>query len=90
MDHNFQVDNLEDYLNNPLKKHTLIRCLPRSIRQKLLYKRRVSLLALCVCVWVVVGGFLEQQLTSGRGKPSEGLLGLAGPCGLALRLEGPA
>ncbi|XP_061455573.1 general transcription factor 3C polypeptide 1 [Rhineura floridana] len=36
----YQVDNLEDYLNDSLKKHTLIRYLPRSIRQKLLYKRR--------------------------------------------------
>ncbi|XP_053220047.1 general transcription factor 3C polypeptide 1 isoform X3 [Podarcis raffonei] len=36
----YKVDNLEDYLNDPLKKHTLIRYLPRSIRQKLLYKRR--------------------------------------------------
>uniref|UniRef100_A0A8D2KVN9 General transcription factor IIIC subunit 1 n=1 Tax=Varanus komodoensis TaxID=61221 RepID=A0A8D2KVN9_VARKO len=36
----YKVDNLEDYLNHPLKKHTLIRNLPRSIRQKLLYKRR--------------------------------------------------
>ncbi|XP_072839107.2 general transcription factor 3C polypeptide 1 isoform X1 [Pogona vitticeps] len=36
----YKVDGLEDYLNDPLKKHTLIRYLPRSIRQKLLYKRR--------------------------------------------------
>ncbi|XP_054851434.1 general transcription factor 3C polypeptide 1 isoform X2 [Eublepharis macularius] len=36
----YKVDNLEDYLNDPLKRHTLIRYLPRSIRQKLLYKRR--------------------------------------------------
>ncbi|KAE8579890.1 hypothetical protein XENTR_v10024224 [Xenopus tropicalis] len=36
----YKVDNLEDYLNDPVKKHTLIRCLPRSIRQQLLYKRR--------------------------------------------------
>uniref|UniRef100_A0A674I4E3 Ral transcription factor IIIC subunit 1 n=1 Tax=Terrapene triunguis TaxID=2587831 RepID=A0A674I4E3_9SAUR len=35
-----KVDGLEDFLNNPLKKHTLIRCLPRSVRQQLLYKRR--------------------------------------------------
>lgn len=34
-----QVDNLEDFLNDPLKKHTLIRFLPRHIRQQLLYKR---------------------------------------------------
>uniref|UniRef100_A0A8C8RN74 General transcription factor IIIC subunit 1 n=1 Tax=Pelusios castaneus TaxID=367368 RepID=A0A8C8RN74_9SAUR len=36
----YKVDGLEDFLNNPLKKHTLIRFLPRSIRQQLLYKRR--------------------------------------------------
>ncbi|XP_069860386.1 general transcription factor 3C polypeptide 1 isoform X1 [Dipodomys merriami] len=36
----YKVENLEEYLNDPLKKHTLIRCLPRSIRQQLLYKRR--------------------------------------------------
>uniref|UniRef100_A0A8C0KEV9 Ral transcription factor IIIC subunit 1 n=1 Tax=Canis lupus dingo TaxID=286419 RepID=A0A8C0KEV9_CANLU len=36
----YKVDNLEEFLNDPLKKHTLIRFLPRSIRQQLLYKRR--------------------------------------------------
>ncbi|XP_060116938.1 general transcription factor 3C polypeptide 1 [Heteronotia binoei] len=36
----YKVENLEDYLNDPLRRHTLIRYLPRSIRQKLLYKRR--------------------------------------------------
>uniref|UniRef100_A0A8C4W7S0 Ral transcription factor IIIC subunit 1 n=1 Tax=Gopherus evgoodei TaxID=1825980 RepID=A0A8C4W7S0_9SAUR len=36
----YKVDGLEDFLNNPLKKHTLIRRLPRSVRQQLLYKRR--------------------------------------------------
>ncbi|CAN2391196.1 RNA polymerase III type 2 promoter sequence-specific DNA binding [Pristimantis euphronides] len=36
----YKVDDLEDYLNDPVKKHTLIRYLPRSIRQQLLYKRR--------------------------------------------------
>ncbi|NXT02834.1 TF3C1 factor, partial [Jacana jacana] len=36
----YKVDGLEDFLNDPLKKHTLIRFLPRSIRQQLLYKRR--------------------------------------------------
>uniref|UniRef100_A0A8C0G6L0 Ral transcription factor IIIC subunit 1 n=1 Tax=Chelonoidis abingdonii TaxID=106734 RepID=A0A8C0G6L0_CHEAB len=36
----YKVDGLEDFLNNPLKKHTLIRCLPRSVRQQLLCKRR--------------------------------------------------
>ncbi|KAM3916587.1 general transcription factor 3C polypeptide 1 isoform 2-T2 [Leptodactylus fuscus] len=36
----YKVENLEDYLNDPVKKHTLIRYLPRSIRQQLLYKRR--------------------------------------------------
>ncbi|NXY47646.1 TF3C1 factor, partial [Ceuthmochares aereus] len=35
-----KVDGLEDFLNDPLKKHTLIRVLPRSVRQQLLYKRR--------------------------------------------------
>ncbi|NXL50106.1 TF3C1 factor, partial [Podilymbus podiceps] len=36
----YKVDGLEDFLNDPLKKHTLIRLLPRSVRQQLLYKRR--------------------------------------------------
>ncbi|XP_004615986.1 general transcription factor 3C polypeptide 1 [Sorex araneus] len=36
----YQVDGLEDFLSDPLKKHTLIRFLPRHIRQQLLYKRR--------------------------------------------------
>ncbi|XP_066131590.1 general transcription factor 3C polypeptide 1 [Saccopteryx bilineata] len=36
----YKVDDLEEFLNDPLKKHTLIRSLPRPIRQQLLYKRR--------------------------------------------------
>nr|XP_035922093.1 general transcription factor 3C polypeptide 1 isoform X1 [Halichoerus grypus] len=36
----YKVDDLEEFLNDPLKKHTLIRFLPRSVRQQLLYKRR--------------------------------------------------
>ncbi|XP_076997566.1 general transcription factor 3C polypeptide 1 isoform X2 [Tamandua tetradactyla] len=36
----YKVDNLEEFLNDPLKKHTLIRFLPRPIRQQLLFKRR--------------------------------------------------
>ncbi|XP_006896693.1 PREDICTED: general transcription factor 3C polypeptide 1 [Elephantulus edwardii] len=36
----YKVDGLDDYLNDPVKKHTLIRFLPRAIRQQLLYKRR--------------------------------------------------
>ncbi|KAM6249709.1 general transcription factor 3C polypeptide 1 isoform 2-T2 [Porphyrio hochstetteri] len=36
----YKVDGLEDFLNDPLKKHTLIRFLPRAVRQQLLYKRR--------------------------------------------------
>ncbi|NXI56567.1 TF3C1 factor, partial [Chloroceryle aenea] len=36
----YKVDGLEDFLDDPLKKHTLIRLLPRSVRQQLLYKRR--------------------------------------------------
>ncbi|KFQ15340.1 General transcription factor 3C polypeptide 1, partial [Leptosomus discolor] len=36
----YKVDGLEDFLNDPLKKHILIRFLPRSVRQQLLYKRR--------------------------------------------------
>ncbi|KAF6124687.1 general transcription factor IIIC subunit 1 [Phyllostomus discolor] len=36
----YKVDNLDEFLNDPLKKHTLIRFLPRPIRQQLLYKRR--------------------------------------------------
>uniref|UniRef100_A0A8C5JSW5 General transcription factor IIIC subunit 1 n=1 Tax=Junco hyemalis TaxID=40217 RepID=A0A8C5JSW5_JUNHY len=36
----YKVEGLEDFLNDPLKKHTLIRFLPRPVRQQLLYKRR--------------------------------------------------
>ncbi|XP_036134876.1 general transcription factor 3C polypeptide 1 isoform X1 [Molossus molossus] len=36
----YKVDNLDEFLDDPLKKHTLIRFLPRPIRQQLLYKRR--------------------------------------------------
>ncbi|XP_063790294.1 general transcription factor 3C polypeptide 1 isoform X2 [Pseudophryne corroboree] len=36
----YKVENMEDYLDDPIKKHTLIRYLPRSMRQQLLYKRR--------------------------------------------------
>uniref|UniRef100_A0A8C3R529 General transcription factor IIIC subunit 1 n=1 Tax=Cyanoderma ruficeps TaxID=181631 RepID=A0A8C3R529_9PASS len=36
----YKVEGLEDLLNDPLKKHTLIRFLPRPVRQQLLYKRR--------------------------------------------------
>ncbi|EFB18282.1 hypothetical protein PANDA_016315, partial [Ailuropoda melanoleuca] len=36
----YKVDDLEEFLNDPLKKHTLIRFLPRAVRQQLLYKRR--------------------------------------------------
>ncbi|XP_006270583.1 general transcription factor 3C polypeptide 1 isoform X3 [Alligator mississippiensis] len=36
----YKVDGLEDFLNDPLKKHMLIRFLPRPVRQQLLYKRR--------------------------------------------------
>ncbi|KAM9179444.1 general transcription factor 3C polypeptide 1 [Mergus octosetaceus] len=36
----YKVDGLEEFLNDPLQRHTLIRFLPRSVRQQLLYKRR--------------------------------------------------
>uniref|UniRef100_A0A8D1S8E3 General transcription factor 3C polypeptide 1 n=1 Tax=Sus scrofa TaxID=9823 RepID=A0A8D1S8E3_PIG len=36
----YKVDRLDEFLNDPVKKHTLIRFLPRTIRQQLLYKRR--------------------------------------------------
>ncbi|XP_068100737.1 general transcription factor 3C polypeptide 1 [Hyperolius riggenbachi] len=36
----YKVDNLEEFLNDPIKKYTLIRHLPRPMRQQLLYKRR--------------------------------------------------
>ncbi|NXA09623.1 TF3C1 factor, partial [Sapayoa aenigma] len=36
----YKVEGLEDFLNDPIKMHTLIRFLPRSVRQQLLYKRR--------------------------------------------------
>ncbi|KAG9477135.1 hypothetical protein GDO78_002502 [Eleutherodactylus coqui] len=57
----YKVDDLEVYLNDPVKKHTLIRYLPRSMRQQLLYKRELptsrgnlfhSLITLTVFVYV--------------------------------------
>ncbi|XP_069761563.1 general transcription factor 3C polypeptide 1 isoform X2 [Narcine bancroftii] len=35
-----KVENLEDFLNDPVLKHTLVRSLPQPMRQQLLYKRR--------------------------------------------------
>ncbi|XP_078274289.1 general transcription factor IIIC subunit 1 [Rhinoraja longicauda] len=35
-----KVENLEDFLSDPVSKHTLIRSLPQPMRQQLLYKRR--------------------------------------------------
>ncbi|XP_061626547.1 general transcription factor 3C polypeptide 1 isoform X1 [Phyllopteryx taeniolatus] len=37
---NYQVDGLEEYLNDPVKQHYLIRQLPLGIRKKLFYKRK--------------------------------------------------
>ncbi|MBN3305138.1 TF3C1 factor, partial [Amia calva] len=36
----YKVDGLEDYLNDPLKQHFLIRFLPGKMKKQLLYKRR--------------------------------------------------
>ncbi|NWI95049.1 TF3C1 factor, partial [Pitta sordida] len=36
----YKVEGLEDFLNDPVKRHILIRFLPRSVRQQLLYRRR--------------------------------------------------
>ncbi|KAM4631775.1 general transcription factor 3C polypeptide 1 [Discoglossus pictus] len=36
----YQIENLDEFLNDPLKKHILIRHLPTAIRQQLVYKRR--------------------------------------------------
>uniref|UniRef100_A0A8C4RB76 General transcription factor 3C polypeptide 1 n=1 Tax=Eptatretus burgeri TaxID=7764 RepID=A0A8C4RB76_EPTBU len=36
----YKVDNLEEYLNHPLRQNTLIRFLPLEMRQKLLHKRK--------------------------------------------------
>ncbi|XP_068582952.1 general transcription factor 3C polypeptide 1 [Cebidichthys violaceus] len=37
---NYQVDGLEEYLNDPVKQHHLIRALPARMKRQLLYKRR--------------------------------------------------
>ncbi|XP_061684650.1 general transcription factor 3C polypeptide 1 [Syngnathoides biaculeatus] len=37
---NYQIDGLEEYLNDPVKQHYLIRQLPLAIRKKLFYKRK--------------------------------------------------
>ncbi|XP_031719024.1 general transcription factor 3C polypeptide 1 [Anarrhichthys ocellatus] len=37
---NYQVDGLEDYLNDHVKQHHLVRALPARMRRQLLYKRR--------------------------------------------------
>ncbi|XP_042341203.1 general transcription factor 3C polypeptide 1 [Plectropomus leopardus] len=37
---NYKVDGLEEYLNDPVKQHHLIRALPAKMRRQLLFKRR--------------------------------------------------
>ncbi|XP_059189576.1 general transcription factor 3C polypeptide 1 [Centropristis striata] len=37
---NYKVEGLEDYLNNPVKQHYLIRALPARMKRQLLYKRK--------------------------------------------------
>nr|XP_020499344.1 LOW QUALITY PROTEIN: general transcription factor 3C polypeptide 1 [Labrus bergylta] len=37
---NYQVDGLEEYLNDPVKQHHLVRALPARIKRQLLYKRK--------------------------------------------------
>lgn len=34
-----QVDGLEEYLNDPVKQHYLIRTLPAKVKRQLLFKR---------------------------------------------------
>ncbi|KAK2817334.1 hypothetical protein Q5P01_025525 [Channa striata] len=37
---NYMVDGLEEYLNDPVKQHCLVRALPAKMRRQLLYKRK--------------------------------------------------
>ncbi|XP_044044024.1 general transcription factor 3C polypeptide 1 [Siniperca chuatsi] len=37
---NYKVDGLEEYLNDPVKQHHLVRALPARMRRQLLYKRK--------------------------------------------------
>ncbi|XP_023257018.1 general transcription factor 3C polypeptide 1 isoform X3 [Seriola lalandi dorsalis] len=37
---NYKVDGLEEYLNDPVKQHHLVRSLPARMRRQLLYKRK--------------------------------------------------
>ncbi|XP_015249512.1 PREDICTED: general transcription factor 3C polypeptide 1-like isoform X1 [Cyprinodon variegatus] len=37
---NYKVDELEDYLSDPVKQHYLVRALPQRMKRQLLYKRR--------------------------------------------------
>uniref|UniRef100_A0A3Q1G3K9 General transcription factor IIIC subunit 1 n=1 Tax=Acanthochromis polyacanthus TaxID=80966 RepID=A0A3Q1G3K9_9TELE len=37
---NYKVDGLEEYLNDPVKQHHLIRTLPAGMKRQLLYKRK--------------------------------------------------
>ncbi|KAF7662374.1 hypothetical protein LDENG_00237400 [Lucifuga dentata] len=37
---NYKVDGLEEYLNDPVKQHYLVRVLPCKMRRQLLYKRK--------------------------------------------------
>ncbi|XP_047435192.1 general transcription factor 3C polypeptide 1-like [Mugil cephalus] len=37
---NYKVDGLEEYLNDPVKQHYLVRALPASMKRQLLYKRK--------------------------------------------------
>uniref|UniRef100_UPI0037E74EBE general transcription factor 3C polypeptide 1 n=1 Tax=Semicossyphus pulcher TaxID=241346 RepID=UPI0037E74EBE len=37
---NYKVEGLEDYLNDPVKQHYLVRMLPAKMKQQLLYRRK--------------------------------------------------
>ena len=36
-----QIDGLDEYLNDPVKQHYLVRVLPAQIKRQLLYKRSI-------------------------------------------------
>lgn len=43
-----QVDGLEEYLNDPVKQHYLVRTLPAKMKRQLLYRRWLASLLSCV------------------------------------------
>lgn len=81
-----QVEGLEEYLNDPVKQHHLVRALPARMRRQLLYKRWLSLSLLpslshvitVILTWVfMVSSYQEIHLLISREPAEVGLHGSA-------------